>query len=169
MDVVIPSVIYGLVFSALSTAIAFGGAAAARDFGVHDYPPEIQMRYGPKSERDRRVTAVVGVLIALLVGIALTACLLTVRSRTGESLDFVTAFASAEIVLMTFNLYDLLVLDWLLFNTIRPGIVVLPGTEGMAEYGDRAFHARGFARGVAIVSILALLAAGIAVVLESIL
>jgi len=38
-------------------------------------------------------------------------------------------------------------LDWLLFCTITPGFVVIPGSEGMEEYKDYWFHFRGFLKG----------------------
>lgn len=41
---------------------------------------------------------------------------------------------------------DLVVLDWLVFLTLQPRFVVLPGTEGMEGYRDLQFHVRGFAR-----------------------
>jgi len=34
----------------------------------------------------------------------------------------------------------LLILDWLIFVTIQPSFIVIPGTEGMAGYKDYWFH-----------------------------
>jgi hypothetical protein len=101
------------------------------------------------------------VVVVLLVGV-LTAGLLRVRAVTGE-LGFATAFATAEVMLLTFNIIDLLVLDWLVFVLWRPRIAVLPGTEGTAEYGDWRFHLDGFVKGLGICTVGALLAAVAAV------
>jgi len=35
------------------------------------------------------------------------------------------------------------VLDWLIFVTIQPDFVVIPGTEGLAGYKDYGFHFLG--------------------------
>lgn len=166
VDVVIRSVLFGLGFSAVFTVILVGSGLVARDFGVHSYPPAIRERYGPKSQRGQRVTRVTAVLIGVGMAGVLTALLLSVRSGTGEPLDFLTALAAAEIALMTFNLYDLVVLDWLVFNAWRPAMVVLPGTEDMPEYRDWRFHLAGFGKGVLIVTALSLVTATVAVLAE---
>ena len=56
---------------------------------------------------------------------------------------FGTAFLSAFVVLVVFNLVDRLILDWLVFCPLTPRFVVLPGTEGMAGYKDYRMHFRG--------------------------
>ena len=44
------------------------------------------------------------------------------------------------LVFLIGNLFDLVVIDWWLFCTIQPGFLVLPGTDGMAEYADKSYH-----------------------------
>jgi hypothetical protein len=70
-------------------------------------------------------------------------------------------------MLMVFNLVDLLVLDWLIFVTIQPRIIVLPGTEGMEGYRDYGFHFRAFLKGVAGSLIAGLIVAGVVVVIDA--
>ncbi len=60
-------------------------------------------------------------------------------------------------VLLVFNAVDLLILDRLVFVTLRPKIVVLPGTEGAGGYGDYGFHFRAFLKGLAGSSVASLL------------
>jgi tetrahydromethanopterin S-methyltransferase subunit B len=50
--------------------------------------------------------------------------------------------------------FDLLILDWLMFCTWTPQFVVLPGTEGMAGYKDYGLHFRGFLIGLLIVAVI---------------
>ena len=61
---------------------------------------------------------------------------------------FLPAFVYGFIAVFVFNLFDLLVLDWLLFCTIQPRMMVLPGTQGMAGYRDYRFHFIGFLKGL---------------------
>jgi hypothetical protein len=63
---------------------------------------------------------------------------------------FAAAFAHFAIMFGTFNLLDWLVLDRGLVHW-QPRFAVLPGTEGMAGYGDYWFHFRGFLIGIPIV------------------
>ncbi|MFD4641462.1 hypothetical protein ACFWN2_29420 [Lentzea sp. NPDC058436] len=118
----VEAVWFGLAFSAVFTAILLVAGRVAPDFAVHSYPPAIQRRFGEKSKRGKRVTKIVSVLIGLTIATVLTALVLSVRD--GRDLGFGTAFLAAETALMTFNLYDLVVLDWLVFCWWRPRAVV---------------------------------------------
>lgn len=160
-----PAILTGLGISLAVIAIISTGSAVARDFGLSSYPEAVQKQYGAGSERGRRVRPVVLVAMLVSFAVALTLLLLTLRTVIGP-LDFVTAFVAAGIALLTFNLFDLIVLDLVLFVWWRPTFIVLPGTEGMSEYGDVGFHARGFLRGLIFVTVLALIAAGVTVALE---
>jgi tetrahydromethanopterin S-methyltransferase subunit F len=105
-------VLYGLLLSVGFTVVLLASGLVAPDFGVHNYPPAIRERYGAKSRRGRLVTGVAGAVVAVLVIGVVTAGLLQVRAVTGE-LGFVTAFATAAVIMHTFNIIDLLVLDCL--------------------------------------------------------
>ncbi|MDH4363432.1 MAG: hypothetical protein OEY70_05005 [Acidimicrobiia bacterium] len=55
----------------------------------------------------------------------------------------------------TWNLLDLVLLDWFLLMTLKPSFRVIPGTEGTAGYRDHRFHIRQFVNGVALATVLA--------------
>ncbi|RJL23930.1 hypothetical protein D5H75_31325 [Bailinhaonella thermotolerans] len=152
--------VYGLAVSALFTAVLFGGALAARDFLAQDYPPAIRDRYGAKSPRGQRVARAATIIVALGV-VAILALALTHLARLAPGAGVLAVFVYAWIILQTFNLFDLVVLDWLIVVTWRPALVVLPGTEDMPEYRDLGFHVRAFAKGIVICSIGAALTAGL--------
>jgi hypothetical protein len=61
-----------------------------------------------------------------------------------EENSFFSLFLYAFGVVWAFNLWDWLVLDWLIFCTITPKQFVIPGSEGHPAYKDYAFHFRGF-------------------------
>ncbi|MEV0351535.1 hypothetical protein AB0H88_37665 [Nonomuraea sp. NPDC050680] len=157
---------YGLAVSALFTAVLFGGALAARDFMVQDYPPAIRDRYGPKSPRGQRVARLSGLIVAIGV-VAILAIALTHLARLAPGAGVLVAFVYAWIILQTFNLFDLIVLDWLVVVTWRPALVVLPGTENMPDCRDLGFHLRGFAKGIIVCSVGAAIAAGLFAVLRA--
>ena len=62
---------------------------------------------------------------------------------------------------MTWNVVDLLIVDWLIVCTIRPKVIVPPGTENCAGWKDYGFHFKGFLHGSVYMSLFALVFAGI--------
>jgi len=133
---------YALVLTALFTAVIVGGLLVARDALLDDYPPAIRERHGPQSPRGKRTAAAMGLLNALLFVAVPIAGVLDLHGRTEGTLGFWPAFVLGGVAFLVLVLTDLLVLDWLLFCTIRPRFMVLPGTDGMPEYRDYAFHWR---------------------------
>ncbi|GAA2404172.1 hypothetical protein GCM10010191_09820 [Actinomadura vinacea] len=160
-------VAYGLGFSVLFTVGLFAGAAAGRDFLLNDYPPAIQARYGkPKSARGRRVAALFGVFVWGVCGIPLMiAALSGLDGALGGDLDFLPAAGCAALVFATLTLWDLVVLDWIIFAGLRPRLLVLPGTEGMKEYRDLRFHLVAALKGSPLIAVVGLVAGGVAAAL----
>ncbi|QEO14919.1 hypothetical protein FLP10_11205 [Agromyces intestinalis] len=169
MTIFLASVLWGLALGLLLSAVVVGAGLVAQDFALHDYPPAIRERYGrPRSARGRRVARVAVILIGTVLIGCLVGCLLTTRWISGAPLDFVVASLSAGIALLTYNVWDFVVLDVLVFMLWTPALVVLPGTEGMPEYRDWVFHAIGFARGLVVVIVGAVLAGAAAVGVEAV-
>jgi hypothetical protein len=138
------SLLYGLLLSVLSSAVLLTSAYLKPESMVDGYPPDIQARHGPMSETARRHKKLVGLPFGLiLVG------LLIVSIITLDEVTFVTVFVNTAVMFTLFNLVDLLLIDWLIFNTIQPRFIILPGTEGMAGYRNYGFHFRKFLKGTA--------------------
>lgn len=100
---------------------------------------------------------------AALFGVVVAA-LLALRRLAGGALTFADAAVSTFIILMTFNLVDLLLLDWLLVETIRPGFIAIPGVDVPTMYGGYAHHFRGFLIGTGLSLAAAIVLAAVAVV-----
>ncbi|MFF4666260.1 hypothetical protein [Streptomyces sp. NPDC001282] len=131
-----------LVLVALFTMVVVGALLAARDALLADYPPAIRERYGSQSERGRRVAAAAGLLNALVFVAVPVGGVLALRDRADGPLGFWPPFALGAFCFLALVLFDLLVLDWWLFCLVQPRFMVLPGTEGMPQYRDFAFHVR---------------------------
>ncbi|HSB89544.1 MAG TPA: hypothetical protein VLD63_05915 [Anaerolineales bacterium] len=155
----------GLVLSVTLTVLAVLSASVAADMWVGDYPPDIRQKYGPMSPRAARLRPLVAAsfLVAVLVVILLG--LVAVRARTND-VPFLPALTFSAVALLVFNTLDLLILDWLLFCTIQPRQMILPGTEGMAGYRDYRFHFIGFLKGLAFCGVGGLLTAGVWMVVQ---
>ena len=128
---------------------------------LHDYPKDIQAAAAidtPLKEQEKaakRFGAVGGLIIfvvLLLFGL--------LRFYT-EQVSFVQVLIYLFIVAMTWNVVDLLVMDWLIVCTITPKWVVIRGTEGCKGYKDYLFHFKGFLIGCVYTTIMAMLFSGI--------
>jgi hypothetical protein len=158
---------FGAILSLLLVALMLGSLAVAPDIWVNDYPPDIREKYGPKSARAKRFTPYFSLLFfAIMIGV-LGFSLVRLLIVTEDPLNFLSAFLTAFIVLFTFNLVDLLIIDWLIFVTIQPRVVILPGTEGMPGYKDYRFHFVGFLKGILFSAGFALVISAAAVGLQA--
>jgi hypothetical protein len=154
-------VLYGAILSVLMV-LSFAGAAYLNpEIWLPDYPPDIRERFGPMSAQAKRQRRLVGIPVFLvLMGVLV---LSSIRlAQIGSESVFFSVFFGTFVVLLVFNAVDLLILDWLVFVTLRPRIIVLPGTEGAEGYGDYGFHFRAFLKGLAGSLIGSFVVAGIA-------
>jgi hypothetical protein len=168
-DLWIHSLTYGLILSAVMTVFILASIFYNPEIWLHDFPPDIQEKYGPASEkslRERRIFTIPFMLA--FIGI-IAAALITLPAAIGHQPNFLELFVTVFIVFMTFNLVDLLFIDWLFGIVLRPSSLVLPGTEGLAGYSDYAFHFRGFLKGTAGGLIASAVLAAIAAMLFAIL
>jgi hypothetical protein len=160
-DTIQLGLLHGLIISLLLTVVLMLSLMINAEMWLNDYPPDVREKYGQMSDETRRqrgplAAAFFGVIIITLsigVGKILSA-------SPGESVFF-ALFVYSFVALFTFNLYDLLILDWLIFVAIQPKFVILPGTEGMSGYKDYSFHFKGFLVGIGYSTAAGLLVAGI--------
>ncbi len=141
------ALIYGIGLSLVLTTITVVSGLIAPDMWVSKYPPDIQQRYGPMSLRAARLRPYVAVLVFMAALLIPTLGLFALHNEVGE-VSFILAFAFSSVTLLVFNTFDLILLDWLLFCTVQPKLMVLPGTEGMPGYRDYRFHFIGFLKGL---------------------
>jgi hypothetical protein len=117
---------------------------------LQDYPAAIQAAVPPKSEEEKRLSLILGLPFVLLVLIVpLLSTMAFVRGSEGN-VSFLAASLHAFGVVFAFNVVDWLLLDWVVFCTITPRFLVIPGSEGMAAYKDYFYHFRGFLTGTVL-------------------
>ena len=157
--------IYGLILSGILFTLILGVTRINPEIMLKDYPPDIQSKYGPMSERTKRQRIPVAIVTLLVFVSIVTLSFQSVGIASRGDISFFTAFLHLFVMFFVFNLLDWLILDWLIVVAIRPSFIVLPGTEGMAGYKDYGFHFRDFLIGMLIISLASLLVAGIVAVL----
>ncbi|HSH80746.1 MAG TPA: hypothetical protein VLA19_19635, partial [Herpetosiphonaceae bacterium] len=140
----------GGILSTLLGAIMLSAARYNPEIWLNGYPPAIRQKVGPMSPRARRQgTLLIIPFMAIFFGL-LVYSNLKLRKQNGGNLSFLAAFLNAYVVFMTFNLFDLVVLNYLIFIKLRPDFVVLPGTGGMEAYDDINFHLMAFLKGIGL-------------------
>lgn len=122
-------------------AIIFGSLYQNAEIWLQDYPKPIQERYGPKSPEAERLMKLWAIpFFVVLFGSVLVANWRLRRTRS--HLSRTAAFANAYLLFLSFWLFDLTIIDWLIMVRMKPSFAILPGTEDMAEYSDYMFHLR---------------------------
>ena len=130
----------GAVLCLSFSAFVFGTAYLNPWLWFEDYPPEIQALVPnppevPLWQALPLALFFLGFILFLLVRSA-TALLREGAKPHGFLLAAVHTFVLMQIV----NAWDVLIVDWLIFVTIQPAFVILPGTEGSPAYQDYWFH-----------------------------
>ena len=116
---------------------------------LHDYPQPMQARVPPLTPRERQLRMVLGlVFFGVLVG-GLALGVNALERALGGTISFLYAFIYCLLVLNLFNLFDAVVLDYLLLARMKPAFAILPGTEDLVGlFDDRRMHLVNCAKGL---------------------
>jgi hypothetical protein len=119
-----------------------------------DYPDDVLAAAPPRTKEETRLAAILSTPWFLWsLGFPLYSTVGYLQ-QAGADVSFGWAFAHAFLILLSFWLVDLVVLDWLMFCTITPKFLVIPGTEGFPGYKDFSMHLRGhFGKGLIILAV----------------
>ena len=95
---------------------------------------------GSTSDLPVVLPAVIGVAMILVLVWLMVRSVVRLERERGGQLGFGRAALHAWLLFLVVNLWDVVILDWLLFVTIQPSAFILPGTEGHPAYDDYVFH-----------------------------
>jgi hypothetical protein len=145
----------GLVYCGLLTVVL-----AIMSFGnprvmLQKYPPEIQVAVTPKTSAEKKQTY--WYVLPFLIVMLLYPLIVVKHEYDVHPLSLTQIFGCTWALMLIFNLYDLLILDWLVFCTLTPKFIIVKGSEGNNGYKNYRFHFTGFLKGIAITFILAIL------------
>jgi hypothetical protein len=111
-----------------------------------DLPEDILAVVPPKTPREKKLSLLAAIPLLTFIFILPAWSAVSFKAQAGGSVSFFTLFLHVLIIVMMFNLFDLVVIDWFIINTLTPRFIVYPGTEGFAGYKDRMFHLRAHTR-----------------------
>lgn len=154
--------VYGLALSAVLSVLILGSLYVNPEMWAHDAPPDIKARIGPISDKAKRqrtlfIFPFFGSLLAIMA-MALAA----LRTQSGGDLAFMPSLLLVYTMLMVFNIVDLILIDWLIIETIRPRFAQLPRLGDLADVRHYGFHFRGFLIGSVGLLVLSIVVAGLA-------
>ena len=155
----------GAILSVIASLILIAVLRFNPRLFLQDYPEDIQSQVPPKTEKEKRQSLIVGIPFLILVVAVPFISTLTLKRQGAEDVSFLQLFLNAFGVVFIFNLVDLVLLDWLMFCTITPRFVVIPGTEGMEAYKDYAYHFRASMVGTILSVVAGLVIAGVVTLL----
>ena len=122
-----------------------------------DYPKAIQEKVPSQSKKEKSLKIIIGIpFLLFMLGYPVYSTVLLKEALTGEYM-FLKGFLNTFIISFSFVIFDLVILDWLIFCRINPGFLVIPGSEGMNEYKDYRFHLRGLVVGGLLCVLLSLI------------
>lgn len=153
------SLLYGAIYT-LTLSLSFLLLARINpEIFLNDYPPDIKARFGPMSPKARQQRNILGIpVFVFMLGFPFLAIF---QLAQNGPLTFGQIFLGLLIIYTSFNFFDLLVLDWLIFCTFPIKLFILPGTEGMPGYKDYAFHFWGSVKGQIGLTLVSLILAGL--------
>lgn len=111
---------------------------------MKSFPPEIVKTVSPQTKQERN-----GFVIMALPVMCIALGYLAFSVATSYTLPtLIILFLHAFFALMIWNLFNLVIFDWLIFCKINPAFMVLPGTKGNPAYQDYRYHFIGFLKGI---------------------
>jgi hypothetical protein len=127
---------------------------------MHDYPPEITAGIPAKTADEKRAGMLYGLpFLLILIGFPL---IFGFVNKFSGGVGFFENWLALFTLMFSFNLVDLVILDWIIFCRLTPRFMVLPGTEGHPGYKNYRFHFIGFLKGTLIVLVASFVFAGLA-------
>lgn len=138
--------IYAIVLSAIVTITQLFNPR----LWLNDYPKEIQNMVPENTKEEKLVKGLIGIPFLLIMFGYPIYSTYALKISMGPSFTIPIAFFNMFMICSIFNLFDLLILDWLIFCRINPKYLVLKGTDGSKAYKDYEFHLRAARKGFRI-------------------
>jgi hypothetical protein len=156
-----------LTIAFLGIALGIGLSKPRLFLNKEDIPADILAAVPPKTEEEKRQSFWVGIplLLILTAGTLYSTYTFYLESNAG----FVALFLHALIILIMISVSDLVLLDWLVLNTLTPKWAIFPGTEGFAGYKDYGFHGRAHLKAFPLLLFGALISAGLTLIIDALL
>jgi hypothetical protein len=147
----------GLILSLSLSVVILGSLYVNPRLWLHDYPAAMQERVPPLTRAEKRARLA---LTTLFLGVGFAALAYSsgrLLAANGGTVSFLTAFVHFFLMMNIFNLFDAVVLDFLLLALLKPKFAVLPGTEDLVYlFEDWGMHLRNYLKGIIVCAVLSI-------------
>ncbi|MEM7764055.1 MAG: hypothetical protein AAF290_08220 [Pseudomonadota bacterium] len=139
---------YGLVLSILFTIVILGSFILEPMVWVPDFPEEVQQQVG-ELPHDVLLKSLLVMFAVLGLTISFSIALIRHIVRQVPMHAVYINFVVNTFLMLTFmNLFDLFIVDWLIFGVFQPDFMIIKGAEEyIAETVTFGFHAFAFMKG----------------------
>lgn len=156
----------GAILSTAMSVLIISSLAFMPRIWYKRFPEPLRRIMQPPNSAERVVFWIFALLFwGIPVGLLISSTA-SLIARNGGQADFLAVFLNAYGMLVLFNLVDWLIVDWLFLLVLGPYYIRFAGAEkftAQEKFGTYGYHFRGFLKGLIIVGVLSLIAAGIAV------
>jgi hypothetical protein len=147
----------GLLISLLLTIIIFGSLYINPRLWLQDFPRQIREKAPPLTPAEKRLRTVIMVLFLAAVVVPLYISALRVEATNGGNAAFLTVFVHVFLVFNIFNLFDALVIDYLILAQMRPKFALIPEAEGLEHlFMDWRMHVGNYLKGIVFCAVFSL-------------
>jgi hypothetical protein len=141
----------GLLISLVPALVILASLKINSRMWLHDLPVEVQAALPPLSNGEKQLRSFFGVLLLAGLFVPIIVSALRLRAENGGALPFGVIYLHVYVLFMAFNLFDLLIIDWLFLEFIRPAFAIPPGAEHLVGlHRGYKFHFLGFLKGTII-------------------
>lgn len=127
--------INGFIISFVFTCFVFACLYLNPWLWFEDYPEDIrEMIANPPDYTTQKI--IIGLMgIIIIVGMIVRSSFKWAK-KNSHGVKFIHVFIYVFLMYQFVNLWDLIVIDWLIFTWMTPEFVVIPGTEGAEGYNN---------------------------------
>jgi hypothetical protein len=151
-----------LVLCSALGIVILGSLAYNPRLWLNDAPPRARALAPPLNDVERRDRNIVAALFLLALVLPTVWSAMRLVRRYGQTLSFGAAFGHYLGVFFLFNLFDLLIIDWLVLLVLKPAFLSrlsVPGLTYEETVGGYRYHFTAFLKGMGFIFAFSLLAA----------
>jgi hypothetical protein len=143
----------GVFVSVLTSILIFASLAYNPRLWIQDMPKPMQAAIPSLSRREQRDRILFGIPTFLAMLAPPVWAVLQWKATHG-AITFGQAFLFLFTAWMTFNLVDLVLIDWLVIVAWQPKRFTVPGTEHLMHLNNYSYHFKAFLKGTAMIAVL---------------
>ena len=158
---------YGTILSIIVTALVILGFLIEPLIFATDLPEEVQKQIGeiPNSAMYLSLGVFLSIVFSCIF-LSYKMIMEAFKERLSQA-SYLNFLINSFLLLNFMSLWDVIIIDILIFDTIQPGFMTIKGLESIVrEKTTAAFHFIGFIKGIPYLLIFAAIAAGITLLLS---